>query len=63
VDGPGGPLSWRDLPPDELEKLIAALRAEGREYQAEAAHALRLAEQLEARLAALQQADRQNGQR
>lgn len=55
VDGAG---HGHDLPPDELEKLIAALRAAGREHQAEAAHALRLAEQLEARLVAVQQAER-----
>jgi len=59
VDGPGhGPRDWHDLPPEQLEAIIAALRAEGRAHQAEADQALRLADRLEAQLVAARQADR-----
>jgi len=58
MDGPGHGPRWNDLPPEQLAEIIAALRAEGREHQTEAEHARRLADQLEAQLVALQQADR-----
>lgn len=59
VDGAGhGRHDWHDLSPEQLGEIITALRAVGREHQAEADQARRLADRLEVRLAAARQADR-----